>query len=106
MTRPMITPQISLGNIITLAVLGISMATTWAYMDAAVSQNTDAIKEVRASASGVEARLRVVESAKEAQAVAWANMTRSLEKIEAQQNETNALIRQIYAQMGQRRNEQ
>lgn len=100
MTRPIITSQITLGNIITLAVMLVGMATSWAYMDSAVQGNGKAIVSLQNSGEKLEARTRVLELSSERQTTDFQNMARTLGKIEAQQDETNTLIRQIYTQLG------
>ena len=62
MAPPKVSWQISIGNIIQMAVFLVTLAVGWATLSAQVGANTDAIRESVAVRAAFEVRVRTIET--------------------------------------------
>lgn len=62
MAPPKMNWQISIGNIVQIAVFLVTLALGWATLNAQVNSNTEAIKEAAIVRSGFEVRVRTIET--------------------------------------------
>lgn len=104
--RPIFSPQISLGTIVTILTLIVSVSAAYTYTRAAVEQNTSAIAQVRGqferldAATGeqigaLETRVRATEVRAERQGGEFNALSSALADIKQQQRENNQLLREL-----------
>lgn len=62
MAPPKVNWQISIGNIVQIAVFLVTLAVGWATLSAQVGNNTEAIREATAARAGFEVRVRTIET--------------------------------------------
>ena len=91
MTSPKFSSQISLGNIIQVAILLVALAGGWALTQSSVAGNTDRLTDH-------ETRLRTLEQASSTMGADFRAMREALNDIKTQQQDNNRLLRQLLSQ--------
>lgn len=86
--RPIIRPNIDLGNIIQIMMLIVSIAVGYAYVQITVSANVEKIDDL-------EERMRVVERSTGRVEVNISSLQRSMDELRAEMRENNQLIRRM-----------
>jgi hypothetical protein len=78
MTGPQLDPTVSLGNLLVVATMLVSMAGAWAVTSERGTTNASAIATIQAEANALEARVRVLENTISAQTGQLTNINDSL----------------------------
>jgi hypothetical protein len=95
MTKPTLNSQISLGNVIQLVVLLVTILAGWFTIDQQSKSAAEAASENKDGLVKIEVRLRLLENKDAKDSEQLRTLQRDIAELKSGQKETNGLLRQL-----------